>query len=321
MKRIWGGHQLKEWFSVRDDQPIGEYWLVSSHPVGVSVVQNGALRGKSLPELTELFPEAYLGRSPQKRFPLLIKMIEAQDDLSVQVHPNDDYAKRTENDYGKTEAWYIVDPGPGAEIIYGHRFKDRDHFLQSVQAKSIQPFLERKKIERDQLVYVPAGTVHAILKGTMLLEIQQTSDVTYRVYDWDRLDQNGTRRELHIRQAADVIDYRSGEREPLCRITPISRRDGVSHDHLLSCPFFTVERIKMENNSRFTCSLGRAGNPDVLVILEGEGCIDYGQGRPAVAVQRGDAVLVPGTLPTYGILAWTHLKIVRTYYSLIEWRG
>jgi mannose-6-phosphate isomerase len=317
-ERIWGGHQLKSWFSIQEERPIGEYWLVSAHPNALNVVQYGAFSGMSLNELTQKYPDAYLGQSPQKRFPLLIKLIEAADDLSVQVHPDDSFALQWENDYGKTEAWYILDTWEQGEIVYGHTFSDKDHFLQCVREKKIPQFLERRKVHPDELVYVPAGTLHAILKGTVLLEIQQTSDVTYRVYDWDRVDREGKSRTLHTKQAADVIRFGPHPAEENQKLDSerktIFQNDRISHQRLLACPYFTIEKIEMQAGNRYECSLGRKGNPDVLIILNGEGSVSYLPKGEAIPIRKGDALLIPATLSNYEIHADTDMKWIRTFY-------
>lgn len=315
VERIWGGHRLKSMFSIEDKQPIGEYWLLSSHPTAVSIVQNGKWKGCSLQEITDRYPEAYLGHSPQKRFPLLIKLIEANEHLSVQVHPDDAYARQANNDYGKTEAWYIVDTGHESEMILGHQFQDRKQFMRAARNGQIKEYLQKRRIERDELIYVPAGTVHAIMKGTILLEIQQTSDVTYRIYDWDRLDASGNARELHIEQAADVIHFNHSSHLNHARsaVIPIICNEHLQHEQLLSCDYFTIERIQLVQNNQFECQLGQAGNPDVLIVLEGEGQLHDGANN--VSLTTGNTILIPATVSSYTIEASSPLKIIRTYYG------
>jgi mannose-6-phosphate isomerase len=359
-ERVWGGHRLKSWYSLDIQAPVGEYWLVSAHPAGPSVVKNGVFRGKTLEDLVRLHPRAYLGRTPcdrwlheispqsgdsrhmddeslRRRFPLLIKLIEASDHLSVQVHPDDGYALKKEKDFGKTEAWYILDPGEAGEIIYGHRFDSAEQLLRAVRDETIGPFLERAAIRQDELVYVPAGTVHAILKGTVLLEIQQSSDVTYRLYDWDRKDASGKGRELHIEQAVSVMRFGPSEtgtaQEAVQPSVRIAKDGGLIHDRLLSGPYFAIERMEAEAGWEWTVRHGREGNPDVLIILEGEGELAWawgsvgtggghgeaigGQGSGSAgsfALRKGDAVLVPAGLPGYRLHAFSRMKIIRTYY-------
>lgn len=313
-ERVWGGDRLKAWFSLQDSRPIGEYWLLSAHPSGVSVVDNGPFAGMTLNELVARFPDDYLGRSPQERFPLLVKLIEAADDLSVQIHPDDSYARTKEGDYGKTEAWYILEHEPDGEIIYGHRFTDADHYHRSIREKTVLDYLERRPIRKDELVYVPAGTLHAIRKGTILLEIQQTSDVTYRVYDWDRLDVNGRCRELHVEQAAAVMFRTQTSAQDACQTKQLRQTDAAVHEQLLSCPFFTIERVHMQAGGTFTMRLGRAGNPDILVALEGDGYVEYGQHKQRIAFTRGELLLIPASLHTYQIHADHPVRMIRSYY-------
>ncbi len=313
-ERVWGGHRLKSWFSVQDSRPIGEYWLLSAHPSAVSVVENGVFKGLTLHDLTKNYPEAYLGKSPQPRFPLLVKLIEAADDLSVQVHPDDRYARKMEGDYGKTESWYILDHSPEADIIYGHRFRDREHFIRSVDQMTVKRHLKREKINKDDLVYVPAGTLHAILQGTVLLEIQQTSDVTYRVYDWDRRDEQGVSRPLHIEQAARVMQFAPPARPPICTPDSMFQNHFVTHDRLLACSYFTLERMTIAAGNTYECRLGRAGNPDVLIAVEGAGCLAYGDDGARVPFARGNALLVPAYLSTYRIVSETDVKLIRAFY-------
>jgi len=312
-ERIWGGDQLKSWFSLRDSRPIGEYWLLSAHPSGISVVENGPYKGMPLNELVSRYPDAYLGCSPQDRFPLLIKLIEAADDLSVQVHPDDHYARKKEGDYGKTEAWYILDHGSTAEIIYGHRFSDREQYRRSVQVRTVKNYLLHRPIQKDELVYVPAGTLHAIRKGTVLLEIQQTSDVTYRVYDWDRLDQHGKSRQLHTEQAAEVMFSPMSVSLADWQTRTLSQNEKFVHEHLLTCPYFTIERLRMAAGATCPMQTGRAGNPDVLVCLEGEGFVSCGQ-EQQIPCKRGDLLLIPANQLRYQIYAVHPLKLIRTYY-------
>jgi len=314
--RIWGGDQLKEWFGLEGEQPIGEYWVLSGHPSGVSVVINGDLAGKTLVELTELYPAAYLGRSPQPRFPLLIKFLEAQTDLSVQIHPDDEYAQKYEGDFGKTEAWYVLDCKEDGVVNYGHCFTSREQYMQAVEEGTVKRFLRYQPIQKEQLVFVPSRTLHALLAGTIVIEVQQTSDVTYRVYDWDRIDEKGNRRELHIEKAADALLYHEGDamaRPEKSSHTP-DPTDGAEHTTMVACAYFTVERIDMKQG-QYGLRLGKAGNPDILIVADGEGLLVYEEdGEQSLTLRRGDTVLVPSTLEQYALTTDTGLRILRTYY-------
>lgn len=312
MQRIWGGNELKQMFQVESNESIGEYWVVSGHPNGMSVVSEGPLEGKSLNELTELYPNAYLGKSPQPRFPLLVKFLEAEDDLSVQIHPDDTYAQANEDDFGKTEAWYVLDAKKDGKVVCGHTFLDRDSYEQAVRNGRVSDYLSYKSIAKNDLVFVPARTLHALLGGTKVLEIQQTSDVTYRVYDWDRVDENGKGRDLHVDKAADVLNFapqhahveRSTIRNDACCL----------HERLVQCPYFTVESIVATGVCVF--QHGHAGNPDILIAIEGSGelrtTVDGMQ--QSLRMEPGAAVLLPSTLDMYEVLPETQLTIVRTYY-------
>ncbi|HEX7055590.1 MAG TPA: type I phosphomannose isomerase catalytic subunit [Bacilli bacterium] len=313
-ERIWGGSKLKKWFQAKTERPIGEYWVVSGHPNGTSVVGNGPLAGKTINELTEQYPLAYLGKSPQQRFPLLVKFIEAEDDLSVQIHPDDAYANEREGDFGKTEAWYILDRKPGGEVILGHTFQNREQFMEAVAAGNIGPYLKRRKIAPGDVVFVAARTMHALLAGTTLIEIQQTSDVTYRVFDWNRVDKSGKSRELHVDKAADVMLY-GGEESPIKADTArktLREETGLKHELLVSCPYFAIEKMVVSERE-VELSQGHAGNPDVLIVADGEGELAYGN-HDDISLRRGDAVLVPGTLANYRIRAGSGLTLLRTYY-------
>jgi mannose-6-phosphate isomerase len=308
-RRVWGGHRLKEWFGVQDQEPVGEYWVLSGHPRAVSVAENGELAGKTLVELTERFPEEYLGASPQGRFPLLVKFLEAQAPLSVQLHPPDEYARRVEGDFGKTEAWYVLDHQPGARVVYGHSFQDREEFERAVREKRVEEFLRYREIVKDALVFVPAQTLHALLEGTLLIEIQQTSDVTYRVYDWERVD-----RELHVEKAAEVLTF--GEKaipvqadtERLVRVCG----EGVRVEQLVACEHFVLEKVELER-SRVELSLGRAGNPDVLVVADGEGWL-MADGGERLLLKRGDTVLVPSSVGAYRLETEGKWKVLKAFY-------
>ncbi|MBP2097921.1 mannose-6-phosphate isomerase, class I [Enterococcus rivorum] len=203
-EKIWGGNRLETVFNF--DLPsdkIGEDWAISAHPHGVSTVINGEYKGKKLDELWANHRELF-GQATGDVFPLLIKILDAEDDLSVQVHPDDAYGLAHEGELGKTECWYIIDAEPGATIIYGHHAKTKEELEQMIHEGRWEDLLTKVPVKKGDFFYVPSGTIHAIGKGIMILETQQSSDTTYRVYDYDRKDDNGQARELHIQQSIDV---------------------------------------------------------------------------------------------------------------------
>ncbi|MFL0551961.1 mannose-6-phosphate isomerase, class I [Enterococcus hirae] len=203
-EKIWGGSRLRSvfGFDIPNDK-IGEDWAISAHPHGVSVVENGEYQGQKLDELWQNHKELF-GNPTEPVFPLLIKILDAEDKLSVQVHPDDAYGMKHEGELGKTECWYIIDAEPGAEIIYGHHAKTREELAEMIQEGRWDDLLKKVPVKKGDFFYVPSGTIHAIGKGIMILETQQSSDTTYRVYDYDRKDANGNTRELHIQQSIDV---------------------------------------------------------------------------------------------------------------------
>jgi mannose-6-phosphate isomerase len=320
-ERIWGGKKLAQMFDTNLDAPIGEVWTLSDHPSDPSICLNGPLKGKTLSEIISVFPEFYLGKAwSGQRFPLLIKFLHAADDLSVQIHPDDEYAKEHEGDFGKTEAWFVLDAEPGAKINYGHHFASREEYYDAVRQGKVKDYLEYREVKKGDFIFVPSRTLHALMKGIMIIEIQQTSDVTYRVYDWDRVDTNGQSRQLHIDKAADVMRYESlkKEQEPLEEI--IQEDDRFKHVKWVSSPYFSIEKIDLKQKTSISVAAGNSNTPDVLVVIEGEGEFIYrdSQGNdPAssrsIPLQHGDTVLIPSNIKQYSLKGDT-MSILRTYY-------
>ncbi|MFW5886830.1 MAG: type I phosphomannose isomerase catalytic subunit, partial [Bacteroidota bacterium] len=212
--KIWGGNKLfTELQKKTNSDKCGESWEISGVEGNVSVVDNGFLAGNNLQELVEIYMGDLVGDSVYNRFgiefPLLIKFIDANDVLSIQVHPDDKLAKERHNAFGKTEMWYIVQADEGSELITGfNQTVDKEIYLEHLNKKSIKDILNTEKVRKGDVFFIPAGRVHAIGAGILLAEIQQTSDVTYRIYDWDRVDDKGKERELHTDLALEAIDYK-----------------------------------------------------------------------------------------------------------------
>lgn len=217
-ERIWGGHAIverkgKALSRIDKDKLYGESWDLSSVNGDISVVANGFLKGNNLEEVIEVYMGELVGETNFERygleFPLLVKYLDCNDKLSVQVHPNDELAEERHNSFGKTEAWYIADCKPGAAIYLG--FKDlnitREEYISAVAESRLEPLLNRVEVKKGDVFFIPAGTVHALGAGIEVVEVQQTSDVTYRIYDWDRVDASGKGRELHTALAVDAIDF------------------------------------------------------------------------------------------------------------------
>lgn len=278
---VWGGNQLQRLFNRQlPSDKVGESWDICTHKNGTSVVDNGSLAGKTLQELLELYPAQILGTKVGKegRFPLLIKMIDANDNLSIQVHPADEYAYRVEGEPGKTEAWYIVEAKPNARIVYG--FLDninREQFMAAIATGTVRDTLRYIPVKAGDMVFVPAGLVHALLEGVVVCEVQQNSDTTYRVYDYDRIDQTGKSRELHIDKALDVIDFNS---QPAADFS--ARK--------IECEYFQVEEIEINGRQQERTF----GQFIAYCVIAGKGTIGY-QGLREELYQ-GDSVLVPACL-------------------------
>ncbi|MDF1549873.1 MAG: class I mannose-6-phosphate isomerase, partial [Bacteroidales bacterium] len=215
-EKIWGGQKLSELLGkkARNDTKIGESWEISCVAGDISKVSNGFLEGNSLQELIEVYMSDLIGEQVYlkfgEEFPLLIKFIDAQDVLSIQVHPDDEVAKERHNAYGKTEMWYVLQADEDAELISGFKNDtDKQTYLTALQSGNLSELLNAEKVKEGDVFFIPAGRVHAIGRGIMLAEIQQTSDITYRIYDWGRVDDDGKPRELHTELAKDVIDFKA----------------------------------------------------------------------------------------------------------------
>ena len=204
-EKVWGGNNLKNKYNYNCLEQTGEAWGISAHKNGSSIILNGEFKNMSLRDLFKSHKELF-GNYPKEEFPILIKLIDATLDLSVQVHPNDEYAKKYENSLGKTECWYILNTEEKAELIIGHKLNSKEEFIKEMNLGNWDKILNRFRIHTGETYCVPSGTIHAICKGTLLLEIQQSSDVTYRLYDYNR-PYNGKLRELHIYKALDVITF------------------------------------------------------------------------------------------------------------------
>lgn len=239
-ERIWGGTDLQALYRQNIDKNIGEAWILSGHHEGETKVSSGVFMGQKLNDLyldhKELFGESY-----HPKFPLLIKIIDAKDDLSVQVHPDDDYAFKYHNDYGKNECWYILDAKEDAKIIYGHNATSREEFEEHINNNTWKDVLNEVKVQKGDFFFVPTGTVHAIGKGIKILEVQQSSDVTYRLYDYDRVDSEGKPRTLHIQESLDVINYQKTVRNEL-----YDKYKSVTR--FISNEYFTVDKIDLKGD-------------------------------------------------------------------------
>ena len=286
LEKIWGGNRLKTYFDYPiDSENIGECWTVSAHPNGDCKVINGVHKGKTLSWLWDNHRDMF-GNIEGNRFPLLAKIIDATDDLSVQVHPDDHYANTYENgELGKTECWYIIDCDEGAELILGHNARSRTEMEQMIAQGNWKNLLRRVPIKPGDFFYIPAGTMHAIGKGALILEIQQSSDVTYRVYDYDRLE-NGKPRELHIHKSIDVTTV---PHEDYKIIRNVQKFENGFKEDLIKEKYFSVFRLSIEGR----ITLDHDDKFKMVNVLKGSGSVD------GTAIQKGDHFILPSN---YGSL-------------------
>ncbi|MBE6553571.1 MAG: mannose-6-phosphate isomerase [Ruminococcaceae bacterium] len=290
---IWGGTRLlKDWNKTSGKETVGESWELTVRPQDMCFVANGAFSGKGFDALMETFGAELTGREMQvSEFPLLIKLIDAQDALSVQVHPDDTYAARVENDRGKTEMWYIVEADEGAELVCGlAEGVDSAAFAQAVGEKRIASALHHQPVHAGESYFIPAGLAHAIGRGILIAEIQQNCDLTYRVYDYDRRQADGSLRELHVEKALDVIrPFSKAEIDAIA----FSRTGGTpsSERVLADCEYFHVEKTSLTNTPT---ELAARGSMRHLLCLSGEGSLVCdGETYP---IQKGDSWLLPAAL-------------------------
>lgn len=275
---LWGGNRLNTDFAKGIDMsPLAETWECSTHPDGPSIVVSGEFAGKSLRDVLKEHPEL-LGSHPHTvgELPILIKFIDAAQDLSVQVHPDDDYAKEYENgSLGKTEMWYVLDAAPDAKLVYGfHRDMDGEILRKSLETGTVEKYLRKVPIRKDDVFFIEAGKVHAICAGALIAEIQENSNLTYRLYDYNRLDKNGCKRELHIDKALAVADLKSSH-DPRQPMRLLRYRRGCASELLCRCKYFQVERMLLNTSmcqEPVPFQTG-ANSFQVLLCTEGKGTI------------------------------------------------
>ena len=293
---LWGGSRLKDDFSKDMDlTPLAETWECSTHPDGPSVVASGAYAGRLLSEVLSRHPE-YMGTHPRTDggLPILIKFIDARKDLSVQVHPDDEYAREYEHgSLGKTEMWYVLDAARDAKLVYGfYHDISREKLKKSLEDGTVERYLQKVKVQKDDLFYIEPGTVHAIGAGVLIAEIQESSNLTYRMYDYGRVDKNGRPRELHIAQALEVASRR-GSRTPRQPMRVLKYRKGCATELLCRCKYFQVERqlINTERCREMADFQTDSNSFQVLLCIGGCGTM-FGAGE-MLHFFKGDCIFVP----------------------------
>lgn len=308
-ERIWGGQALTQFDFDLPQGSIGEAWLIGDHPHGTTSVVNGPLQGMGLNEIREQFGSSFLGTkgSSEKnnKFPLLIKLLDCQDDLSVQVHPDDDYEHLPQGELGKTEMWYILAAKPGAKIIYGLQPNiNREQLAELIQQNRIMDGLQEVEVKAGDSFYIPAGTVHALGAGVLVAEVQQNSDTVYRLHDYNRLGLDGQPRELHIDHSLHVIDYNNSGAS---RMTT-ELEETNTWLTLASSPFFVVEKGIVASDSAWQLTTS-AHTFSIILVCEGSGTLHWEDGSSEV--KAGDCYLIPANLGDYALLG--NMTVLRSY--------
>jgi mannose-6-phosphate isomerase len=307
---LWGGTRLRREYNKRIEMsPLAETWECSVHPDGPSIVLNGTYAGQTLDNVLDSHPE-FLGTrvDASEGLPILVKLIDAEKDLSVQVHPDDEYAREHEQQNGKTEMWYVLDAKPGATLVHGFAHSvTKEQLKEAVQTGKLSKHLQKVPVHKDDLFYIPAGTVHAIGAGILLAEIQESSNVTYRVYDYDRVDKNGKKRELHFDKAVQVMDMNPGT---VVRQQPrmIHYYPGCSREILCRCKYFEVERIQVSKGFSFTVM---DTSFQVVLCLEGEGGLESNKNNKPFRFTKGNCFFLPAGTGRCHVLGDTTLLKIR----------
>lgn len=301
--KIWGGRDLEVFRNNLPPGDIGESWDVACHPHGTSIIANGDYKGMKLSELIELKGEEIIGSKITKSwFPLLVKLINAKEKLSVQVHPEDEYARNTEGEMGKTEVWYVVEAFEGASLVLGTKECTKEQFKKAIETDKFDELMNRIPVKKGEVYFVKSGLVHAIGEGVIIAEIQQNSDTTYRVYDYNR------GRELHIDKALDVVNLKlRGNRSEGLR----AQYNGYVKIFYCLCDHFSLELYEITDNVS-ECSDNERFY--IFTVVEGQGRIAYKGGSENLSF--GDSILIPAQLGEYEIKG--KLKLLKSYVPDVE---
>ena len=299
-EKIWGGRDFENF---RENLPygdIGESWDIACHPNGMSIVSNGYLKGKTFEELIKEHGKDLLGEDfENKEFPLLVKLINSKEKLSVQVHPNDEYANRVENSLGKTEAWYVVDAKPGASLIVGTKNCDKAIFEKAIREGKTEEYLNKIEVKKGDCFLINSGLVHAICEGVIIAEIQQSSDITYRIYDY------GRPREIHVEKSMDVINF---------NLKPINASGkklvsfcGYEKGILCASEYFTIEKYVVSSEVSENSDIKKFF---IFTCVDGKGTIISEDGTK-MDILKGDSILIPAKLGKYTIQG--ELTLLKSY--------
>lgn len=307
-EKIWGGEKLNDYFNkASDSKKIGESWEISTVPEDISVISNGAFKGQSLQELLETHKYNLIGKNNYQifgnDFPLLIKFIDAKEDLSIQLHPDDTLAKKRHNSFGKTEMWYVIQADKDANLIVGFNKKmDKETYLKHLEDKTLTQILNFDKIKEGDTYFIEAGRVHAIGAGVLLAEIQQTSDVTYRVYDWGRKDSDGNERELHNTIAIDAFNFNLKD-----DFRVDYRKDKNRSNEMVSCPFFTTNYLDIDSDIEM-----KNTKDSFLIYMCVDGEVEVLTDTATEVISKGETILIPAAIERF-TLKTEKAKLLEVY--------
>lgn len=309
--KIWGGQKIKTVLG-KDFGNLpncGETWEISGVKGNVSIVKEGPLAGKNLVELIQTYKEQLVGKKVYEKsgeeFPLLIKFLDANDDLSIQVHPDDALGMKRHNSLGKTEMWYIFEADKGAKLNTGfNREMDKETYLKHLNNKTLEQILNYEEVGVGDVYFLPAGRVHYIGKGICLAEIQQTSDITYRIYDFDRKDDKGNLRELHTEEALDAIDYKH---YPDYKTRYTSKANEAVE--LVRCEYFKTQLLEFDKT--ITVNYGHLDSFVIYICFEGAAQVETDHG--SISIKKGDSILLPAVIQDVKLVPQGHCKLLETY--------
>lgn len=304
---IWGGRNFEKVFKRElPEGKVAESWEVSYHKDDISIIENGALKGMNLKDAIDKYKGDIVGSKNVNKnlFPLLVKFIDANDKLSVQVHPDNAYAKKYENDLGKTEMWYIVDAKENAQLIYGtKKGTTKEQFKSALESGHLEDCLNYVNVKKGDVIYIPSGTVHAILDGILITEIQQSSDTTYRVYDWNRVGKDGKPRQLHVKKALDVINF--GFEGKVLK-PEYKAYDGYNIANAMKCEFFGVDIVNVKDSYKSSTD----GTTFVIYdCVEGNGLVKAGDSIHEI--KAGSSFMIPASCGEYEISG--KLTVLKSY--------
>ncbi len=311
--KIWGGNKIKTILD-KDFKPLpncGESWEISAHGDDISVVSQGHLEGEKLDSLIAEFKGKLVGESVYEKFgnkfPLLVKFIDANDDLSIQVHPGDEVAQKRHNSFGKTEMWYIIQADEGAELSSGFNGPlDKDEYLEKFNSGKLMDMLNIEKVKPDDVFFLPAGRVHHIGKGCLLTEIQQTSDLTYRIYDFDRTDNLGNKRELHTEESLEAIDFEYHEHAKA--IYEDKKNELVK---LVSCEYFTTNKMHYTQ----AVDLDYSDLDSFVIYVCMEGAFTFESKHGIIEMKKGESLLLPASIEKITLSPIGEFKLLESYIS------